>query len=78
MRVNCAAIIADDDAQLVELVFYLDFDPFGSGVTESIDQGLAADAVDFIAYDRVNQTRAAFNNDAKTDRLLVGEFFLNP
>src|SRR5262249_61648672 len=68
------AVMADDNAQMVNPVFYYYFDVFGSRETEYIDQYFAANAVDFIANERVQRPGAAFDKDAKTDLLLDGEF----
>ena len=51
LRIDAAAVIAHQDAQVVERVFHLKLDAFRPGMTECVDQCFPPDAVDFVAQD---------------------------
>jgi hypothetical protein len=49
MRVYTTPVIAHEHAQAPGGVYQFDFDAFGAGVAKCIDQGLAPNAVGFMA-----------------------------
>jgi hypothetical protein len=56
--------------------FYLDAP--GLGVAENISQQLTADAIDFVAEDRVQGSRSPFDDDTEIDLIRDCQFLRNP
>src|ERR1700722_14567885 len=74
LRIDAAAVIAYQNPQLIEGVLDLDFDALGPGMEERIRQGFPADAVDFVAQDRVQRPGLAVHDHTKPDVLFNSEF----
>jgi hypothetical protein len=64
LRVDPAAIIANQNLQLVRGIFQFQFDAARLGVPERIYQGLACDTVHLISDHWVQGTGLPFRNDS--------------
>jgi len=77
LRICPATVVADDNAQLPDFVFYRDFDMPSVRAVQRIGYGFATDAVNFVTDDRVYWPWAALDRDAKINLLAGSELLLD-
>ena len=73
LRIEPTDIVADNNAQVIVRVFDSDFNALGAGVANCIEQRFAADAIDFVADERMQGPGAAFDDNAKINFLGIFE-----
>src|SRR6185295_20103004 len=69
VRVDTAAVVANEEPQLARRVFDFDLDRLGARVTERVQQSLAPDPVHFIPHRGIELPGAAFYDDTISRRL---------
>src|ERR1700677_645112 len=73
LRIDSTAIVAHQYSKMSARIFYFDFDTVRVRVHKSIQNSLAANAVDFIANQRPQWTRSTFNDNAIVSFAVEGE-----
>src|SRR4029453_4017685 len=64
LRIDTAAVVAHQHAELPRAVFELDFDVRRSRMAEGVDTAPPADSLDFVADDWLQRSRPAFDDHA--------------
>src|ERR1700733_2431271 len=74
LRVDSTAIVAHQHFQMSARIFYFDFDTVRLCMHKCIQQGLAANAIDFIADQRPQWARNTINDNAEISFVVEGKF----
>ena len=69
MGIDAGTIIADTNAQKFFTVSNFGFDIFGLGVSISVAERLAQDAINFVAHDGIERPGSAFDQDVESGRI---------
>ena len=70
--INAFAIVPHTQPELLIVISNFNLDLPSLGMVKRVPQRLSGDPVDFVAQDRMQIARLAFNRDAKCRRAVVG------
>src|SRR5688572_23704368 len=77
VRVDTAAVIADQNTQVPRTVFELHFDPLRARMPEGVDQSLTSDAIHLVANERMNRADVSLDGHLEIRAVARGVFLLH-